>query len=407
MAKEFDFLLTNPTATDSQVSLLSPVQLTSQKSTKFRVVTPYAATYPANSIFIFRTADFDYVYQPTFNATPNDIVTYFNDQFDIGEVSLFASNPIDGNVFEIISPYPFTEFEINLSVHAWVAQTASTFPYTSISMINSLEGIITSQPISGTMYETSNGGANWSGYNAGGATTFLALKALPSGIGYACGFSGVLRKTNNIHTHSAWTAQVSGTGQHLRSVFFINDNVGWVCGNNGVIRATLNGGTLWSGQVSGVATILYSVYFIDANNGWICGSNGTILHTINGGTTWNPQVSGTLQVLTSIFFIDANNGWICGWADTILHTTDGGATWNPQVSGTAGVTFNSIFAVDINNIWACGSSEIVINTIDGGLNWTNETLGPGTENLTGIYFTGLTTGWVVGGTVNEALFKYS
>jgi photosystem II stability/assembly factor-like uncharacterized protein len=367
MAQEFDFVLTNPTATESQVGILSPTELNSQKSTKFRAVTPYTTSYPVNSTFIFRTNDTPYTYQPQTITTPQDIVNQFNNQFDIGDVSLFANNAIDGTVYEIVSPYSFIELEINLTVFTWVAQTATTNGNTGVSFINSLEGIISCFSPSGYILNTSDGGLNWIATNAGGATSFMSLKALPSGIGFVCGFSGVIYKTNDIHSILAWTAQTSGTVQNLYSIFFINDNTGWVCGDNGVIRATINGGANWNGQTSGLLSSLFSIYFIDANNGWACGVLGKILKTTNGGASWNPQSSGISSDLTSIYFIDANNGW------------------------------------------ACGANEIVLNTIDGGANWTNETLGSGIENLMGICFPTLTMGWVVGGdtSFNNIIYKYS
>lgn len=406
MAQEFDFVLTNATPTESQIGILSPTSINSQKSTKFRAVTPYVTSYPINSTFIFRTNDTTYTYLAETVTTPQDIVNQFNNQFDIGDVSLFANNAVDGTVYEIVSPYSFIELEINQSVATWVAQTATTNGNTSVSFINDLEGIIGCQFPTGLILNTSDGGANWTAVNAGGASTFLSVKALPSGIGFACGLSGKIRRASNFHTSLAWTAQVSGTVDNLFSIFFIDDNNGWCVGSSGTILFTSNSGTTWTPQISPTGLSLRSVFFIDANNGWICGASGIVLNTTDGGTNWNTLSSAGAFILNSIFFVDLLTGWVVGQGGIIYKSIDGGATWSNQHSG--GV-LKSIFMIDANNGWACGAGEIVLNTTNGGATWTPETLGSGTENLSGIYFPSLTKGWVVGGDVSftNIIFKYS
>jgi photosystem II stability/assembly factor-like uncharacterized protein len=405
MAQEFDFVLTNSTATESQVGILSPIELNSQKSTKFRAVTPYATSYPANSTFIFRTNDTVYTYQPQIITTPQDIVNQFNNQFDIGDVSLFANNAIDGTVYEIVSPYSFIELEINLSIVQWVEQlNTSYYGIYNISFKNSLEGIATSL---GGCYFTNDGGATWNVITDGSGSLNLAVKVLSSGVGYSSGLSGNIHKTPNING-GTWISQVSGSIENLNSINFIDDNTGWVCGNTGEIRATVNGGTNWNPQVSGTSNTLLSIFFIDSNNGWACGTFGTILYTTDGGANWNAGTSGTIIDLYSIFFIDSNNGWACGLSGTLLVSTDGGVNWTPQVSGTVNDLY-AMFFTDLNNGWSCGENQEVLHTINGGTTWTSETLGAGTEILNGLYFTSQNNGWVCGSISGliDLIYKYS
>ncbi|MDD5013538.1 MAG: YCF48-related protein [Atribacterota bacterium] len=405
--QEFTFTLSNPSATDTTtVALLNPTETTSQKSTKYRAVTPYTPTYSAGSTFILRTDLTTLTFSNGVDYSPSDVVDYMNSQFaNIGTFSLYANNAIDGTVYQVQSPSTLLNFEINLSVHSWTEQlNVGGFGIYGVSFASSLIGIA---GYLGGVYYTTDGGSSWNIANDGSATQNTSVTALSTGVGYSCGYSGNIHKTSNI-SGGIWAAQVSGTIGNLYSIYFIDDNTGWVCGDTGEIRNTANGGTNWNAQVSGSVDNLYGIFFLDANNGWACGANGTVLYTTNGGTNWNAGASGILTDILSIFFIDANNGWACGASGEIIYTTDGGLNWNPQVSGVAG-NINSIFFTDANNGWACCASEVILSTNDGGTTWTPETLGTGTEELTGIYFTSQYNGWTVGnyaGSV-DLIYKYS
>lgn len=115
MADSFDFTFTNPNAATASLELLSAVTANSQKSTKFRAITPYVATYDAGTTIIFRTTVNENAYTINAPATPTEILAYFN-TLNVGTFILFASNAIDGNIFDVISPYPYTELEINSTV---------------------------------------------------------------------------------------------------------------------------------------------------------------------------------------------------------------------------------------------------------------------------------------------------
>jgi hypothetical protein len=69
-------------------------------------------------------------------------------------------------------------------------------------------------------------------------------------IAYAIGGAGTIVKTSN--SGANWQIQNSGTTQHLRAVYFINDYLGYVVGDNGTILKTITGGDVpltISGQI--------------------------------------------------------------------------------------------------------------------------------------------------------------
>ena len=65
--------------------------------------------------------------------------------------------------------------------------------------------------------------------------------------------------------------------------------------------------TQWYLQTSGTTNHLRDVWFIDNDNGIAVGDYGTICHTTNGGITWMLQTGGTFDGLISLCFADANN----------------------------------------------------------------------------------------------------
>jgi photosystem II stability/assembly factor-like uncharacterized protein len=198
-----------------------------------------------------------------------------------------------------------------------------------------------------------------------------------------------------------WQQQVSGIGNSLISVFFLDEFNGWAVGNYGAIVHTSNGGENWSQQVSGTNKDLNCVCFIDTAIGWVCGSQGTILKSTDGGNSWSPQNSFTVYSLLSIDFVNESTGWVVGLGGTILKTTNGGTNWIPQNSPFSDVISDVDF-VDSLYGWAAtftsGALETtIIKTTDGGNLWeliTVPMLIP--WPVFSIDFIDRNTGWVVG-----------
>ena len=126
-------------------------------------------------------------------------------------------------------------------------------------------------------------------------------------------------------------------------VDFVNERLGWMVGGSSVFRSdggyianTIDGGKNWQYQDSTTA-IMHGVNFVDSLKGFAVGNNfkfttGFIYSTIDGGKDWNRQQFLTTGPFWDIGFLDDKNGWIAG-SGKILKTTDGGTTWKIQMDG--------------------------------------------------------------------------
>jgi photosystem II stability/assembly factor-like uncharacterized protein len=198
-----------------------------------------------------------------------------------------------------------------------------------------------------------------------------------------------------------WQQQVSGIGNSLISIFFLDELNGWAVGSIGAIIYTTDGGENWNQQVSGTNNDLNCVCFIDATTGWICGSQGTILKTTDGGTNWTPQNSFTVYNLFSLDFANESTGWVVGDGGTILKTTNCGTNWTQQNSPFSEI-ISAVDFVDSLYGWAAtfasGATETtIIKTTDGGDFWELVTV-PMLIPLPvfSVDFIDRNTGWAVG-----------
>ncbi len=218
------------------------------------------------------------------------------------------------------------------------------------------------------LYETFNGGADWSvvpAINDSGMKGFCAMHVLDS-------------------------QHIFGAGRVRGPAYFTKSEDG--------------GATWWVTNLTaaGVMGGLMDVYFKDATNGFVVGMDtnlfasppyyGSIARTTNGGLTW--QVSVTTTVANSYFWKmswpSANVGYASlqqnGSYSTVIYykTTDGGATWSsngiPLASiGAATFALQGIGFVSTNEGWMGGSSSMslpynqnFIHTTNGGLTWVTE-----------------------------------
>ncbi|HJY63727.1 MAG TPA: YCF48-related protein [Ignavibacteria bacterium] len=206
-------------------------------------------------------------------------------------------------------------------------------------------------------------------------------------------------------SQSGWVSQSSGTSEHLRSVFFLNDMTGWAVGYAGKILKTTNGGTNWISQTSPTSNPLLSVFFISSLAGWAVGGLGDIIATGNGGTTWTLQTTGSSSALNSVYFISASTGWAVGEFMVILKTTNSGTNWFPLLSGS--VPLNSVIFTSVSTGYIAGNSGYVMKTTNGGTNWTVQNSNVD-YFLYSIHFPAgsVTTGYVVGmGTPSPPILK--
>jgi photosystem II stability/assembly factor-like uncharacterized protein len=199
-----------------------------------------------------------------------------------------------------------------------------------------------------------------------------------------------------------WIQLISGTGNDLKSVHFVDDQTGYAVGASGTIVKTDNGGFSWTAQDSGTQAILEAVEFRSTARGFVVGRFGRILGTLDGGQNWTVKVSGTLLHLHDVDFVgDTGTGYVVGEGGLILKTVDDGNTWAPQDSTTQRTLRSVHFPVDASVGYIVGDGGTVLKTTNGGHDWRFQNT-PTSQDLTAVQFpedavTGYAVG--VGGTI--------
>jgi hypothetical protein len=149
---------------------------------------------------------------------------------------------------------------------------------------------------------------------------------------------------------TAWTAQTSGTTQHLNAVW------GSGSGPSSPIFAVGNGGTIlsfdgtsWHAQTSGTTQPLYGIWGASASDVFAVGAGGIILHY--DGTAWTSQSSGSTQTLRGVWGISGGSVYAVGDATTILRYD--GTSWTPQSAG-APMDLRGVWGSSPTNVFAVG-----------------------------------------------------
>ncbi|MFZ1517970.1 MAG: YCF48-related protein [Ignavibacteriaceae bacterium] len=209
--------------------------------------------------------------------------------------------------------------------------------------------------------------------------------------------------------YSQWTNQNPvPDGNHLRSVFFIDDSTGWMVGSDGFISKTTNAGVDWSLQNSGTSVCLKSIKFIDSGFGFIVGDGGTVLRTVNGGQTWESLITEINLDLNALEFSNPNNVFIVGDEGIILKSFDSGLTWSKDRM-KPNYSLSSITFVNENTGWIgslgdennyFSDSTYIYKSTDGGSSWFSQSYlaepGNGTH-IHSINFINENVGWIGGG----------
>lgn len=248
---------------------------------------------------------------------------------------------------------------------------------------------------SGTLYRTTNGGANWTAVTSGVTRNLNGVSFTGTNNGYAVGDGGSAIKTT---TGTAWTVQSSGTTRDLNAVYFSGANVGYAVGDSGTIR--ISNGTTWSGPASTATNNqLNGVYFSSNSTGYAVGAGGVIVKTTNNGAAWTALTSGTTRNLNAVFFPSAGTGYAVGDSGTILKTTNNGTSWAALTSGTTQklrcVYFNGNTAG-----WAAGDNGTLVQTTNGTA-WNALTSGT-TQNVNGLIFSTNNSAGLLAGNLGAA-----
>ncbi len=214
--------------------------------------------------------------------------------------------------------------------------------------------------------KTINGGLDWTVNYSDSSYRFHSVHFPNINTGYVVGYDdgiaggGYIVKTTDGGAN--WTAQNLG-GAFLNSVFFTSADTGYVVGAN--IFKTTDGGVNWINQsnLGGDA-----VYFPSKDTGYAVGYNGTVLKSINEGASWTSQTTGITNKLNSVYFTDSYTGYTVGDNGIILKTTNGGGFpvgVNNQNKDTHNISISPNPASTTLTIEATTKGSLVIHNTSG------------------------------------------
>jgi len=168
---------------------------------------------------------------------------------------------------------------------------------------------------------TSNNGANWTDAFVNVTNGPAQLNSVHFGsldVVYAVGsmtdpvdgaVALVLKSSDQGANWTELSIGLQGIGA-LNEVFATDASNVWAVGNNGIIVHSVDGGGTWTAQSSGTEQHLHGIFFLDNDNGWACGNAGTIRMTADGGQTWASSAIGTTANLTHVAFVEAGDGLV-------------------------------------------------------------------------------------------------
>ncbi|HEY5535828.1 MAG TPA: YCF48-related protein [Ignavibacteria bacterium] len=219
------------------------------------------------------------------------------------------------------------------------------------------------------IYKTTNGGANWKGYEPpyySLTQIYNALYFIDENTGYAAGRYGYFCKTTNGGLNWILTADLPS---NLFGVYFTSLNTGYVCAQDGAVYKTTNGGYNFVQTYIGPYSF-GSIRFISENIGFVAGSDAWyysgIYRTTNSGSNWVNILECNYE-LYDVFFIDANTGFSSGY-QTFLKTTNSGQNWLTYSAPFQGL---SMYFFNSSNGYVSGGGGKIHKTTTGGV-WINQ-----------------------------------
>jgi hypothetical protein len=217
---------------------------------------------------------------------------------------------------------------------SWILLNAPFNSYLDLSVL-SQDTIwsVSSNPLTGGVFLTTNGGANWIQQAAFGINNPSHIYMFNARIGFIDG--GGLKKTSDGGT--TWVP-IPG-GDYFTKMYLIDSLTGWKC--NGYMKKTTDGGYNWTTQSLPEGGIIITSEMNKFSNisrdtiwgvgGWVFysanGNKGMIYRTTDGGNNWLFQVPDTSINISEYYhnsFIDKLHGWAYPYVNRGVHTITGG-----------------------------------------------------------------------------------
>jgi photosystem II stability/assembly factor-like uncharacterized protein len=213
--------------------------------------------------------------------------------------------------------------------------------YLDMSILNvDTAWLVTPEPLTGGVFHTTNGGANWIQQLAIGVQNPSRIYMYNATIGFIAknGTGGYVKKTTDGGT--SWFTVDSAASSGFTDIYFIDSLTGWRAFAN--MRKTTDGGLTWQSQImphgGNIITSTVSKFSI-VNLDTIWGVDGQIQYpnfqvrgiiykTTDGGNNWGFQIPDTSIHISGydyIKFVTKQNGWAYTGSPGV-HTVTGGDT---------------------------------------------------------------------------------
>ena len=224
------------------------------------------------------------------------------------------------------------------------------------------------------LYETFDGGANWSAVTLPNTYDIKGLCGMQIvndttiiAVGRYAGPDVMIKSTDKGVT---WTSYASPAESFVDLHFFDPDTGivvggfgGWYTNGNPLSRIyyTTDGGESFTQVAAEQSDHFWKVFFVDRMNGYAQITNYDnndqyIMITNDGGLTWSKSVytNGHYEGL-GVGFFDTQLGW-AGGGDKTYETTDGGASWSQiSIDPGYGDVLNRVIRVSPTTLYAVGA----------------------------------------------------
>ncbi len=228
-------------------------------------------------------------------------------------------------------------------------KSVSNIKFTSIwgiSFTDENNGVAVGEGCSGLQrfFRTTNGGNNWyysqSNIEASGMSDVILYDS--KGIGYAVS-SGYIWNTSDggynwsVMSQSGdndWQEDLAISGNSIL-VPFAGECGGYNIEKSG-LRMTTDFGKTW--KETSVPYSMFGCFLLDEKHGWAAGYNGSVYYTSDGGQGWvldNNGVDSAMD-MDDIFFINDTTGWLVGNKGIYRYSPDGSnSVSNSNASGNS------------------------------------------------------------------------
>ncbi len=192
-----------------------------------------------------------------------------------------------------------------------------------------------------TVYKTIDGGKTWNkitnGFFVKGGWDFEKVAFIDALQGWAVTYRGEIYNTTDGGVNWSLQDSTSKTNQlPLRDIQFTTADSGWAVGGiagNSILLRTINGGTTWESitfPTNFTSASISEIHMLNSKTGWFVGGNNGpayVAKTTDGGATWIDQTPDNEHIgFKSLDMVNDSLGFLVGDDGKFYKTDNGGIT---------------------------------------------------------------------------------